>query len=112
MWLQSDLLILPWWGNATEADLTNDAGEYFVEPPYELLCKHPIADSWGKKSLLIRGPIAVGGEAGLHYTAEFYQNLVVEGGDGVPLRGTYVSSESFNLPLFFGFYDISIARSR
>ena len=70
----SDLMILPWWGNTTETDLRrNGTGEFVVQAPYSLVCKQPVPDSWGKRSLLLRGPITVG--PSLTFVSEFYQNI-------------------------------------
>ena len=75
----SDLMIFPSWGhpphyNQTEADLwSSELNAYVVQPPFELLCKETVADSWGKRSLLVRGPITLPGN--VSFVTEFYQNL-------------------------------------
>lgn len=77
----SDLMILPWWGNTTEADLQGANGEFRVTPPFELVCKRPMPDSFGIQSLLIRGPITLGSD--LTFVSEFYQNIATQGPDNV-----------------------------
>lgn len=77
----SDLMILPWWGKQTEADLRGPDGSYVVEQPYELVCKFPVNDSFGIRSLLLKGPITVGTD--LTFVSEFFQNIDTQGPDNV-----------------------------
>lgn len=77
----SDVMIMPWWGNTTDADLRGTGGAYRVSSPYKLVCPHPVSDSFGVRSLLLKGPATVGSD--LEFVSEFFQNLDSQGPDNV-----------------------------
>lgn len=100
----SDLMIFPSWGepphyNQTETDLwSSSLNAYTVKPPFELLCPEPVGDSWGKKSLLVRGPITLPNN--LSFVTEFYQNLDggVDGFSGIDHVGNFAPGNAYSEP--------------